>query len=89
MSARFDGEVMGHLEKLYRQHVIEKVAQFSRNTAARVSDSDKILFVPPGQNAAAFFVQFHQEALDEFAEAAEHFAEEKILQPRRLSLRVF
>lgn len=89
MSARLDSEVMEQLEKLYRQHVIEKVAHLSRNAAARVSDSNKILFVPPGQNATAVFLQFHQETVDEFVDSTDHFTEEKILQPRRLSLRVF
>ena len=70
MSARFDSEVMAQLEKLYRQHVINKVAQLSGNAAARVSGSDKILFVPPGQNATAAFLQFHQSTVDEFADSA-------------------
>jgi hypothetical protein len=89
MSARFDSEVMMHLDRLYRQHLIDEVAQLSRHAAARVSNSDEILFVPPGQNAASAFQQFHEDASIKPDEAGGNFSGEKILQPRKLSLRVF
>lgn len=88
MSARFDSEVMFHLEKMYQEHLINEAVRPSRR-AARVSDSNQVLFVPPGQNASAALERFHEVASDEIGDSAERFAKEEILQPRRLSLRVF
>ena len=102
MSARFDTEVMEHLDKLYRQHVINESARTARGASARMSLGESAAFASPGQNAVAMFRESVSTPLsesnsDDFDllsqsltdDVSEDFPGEKILQPRRLSLRVF
>lgn len=75
MSARFDPEVMEHLEKLYRRHLAKESVQPPSVAAARLSIGESVAFASPGQNPVAVF--------------HENVSNENILRPRRLSLRVF
>jgi hypothetical protein len=98
MSARFDPEVMEQLETLYRQHLMKE--SLPPVAAARLSIGESMAFASPGQNPAAVFhedvsaLQSRCDSKDSDSrelsdEAPEDFANENILQPRRLSLRVF
>ena len=102
MSARFDTEVMQHLEKLYRQHVLNESAGAPGVGAARMSTGENVAFAFSGQNPRAMFheniaaLQSGTEAQESASplqdlldDEREDFTNEKILQPRRLSLRVF
>ena len=100
MSARFDPEVMEQLEKLYRQHLMNESERLPSVAAARLSIGESMAFAGPGQNPAAVFhedlsvLQSRHDSKDSDSrelsdEAPEDFANENILQPRRLSLRVF
>jgi hypothetical protein len=98
MSARFDPEVMEHLEKLYRQHVMKDSDRLPPAAAARLSVGESVAFASPGQNPVAVFqedisaLQSRHEDSDSREhsdDAPEDFTNENILQPRRLSLRVF
>ncbi len=102
MSARFDTEVMQYLKKRYRQHVLNESARAPGVGAARMSMGENVAFAFPGQNPMAMFHE-NTSALQSGTEAQqsvsplqglldderEDFTNEKILQPRRLSLRVF
>jgi hypothetical protein len=99
MSARFDSEVMEHLEKLHRQHLTGESVRLPC-AAARLSEGESVAFASPGQNPVAAFhedlsaLQSRYDSKDSDSRARlddvpEDFANEKILQPRRLSLRVF
>ena len=100
MSARFDPEVMEHLEKLCRQHLMREADRLPSAAAARLSLGESMAFARPGQNPVAVFredvsaLQSRHGSKDSDSrehsdDAPEDFANENILQPRRLSLRVF
>lgn len=102
MSAHFDTEVMEQLDKLYREHLSELSAQPPCGAAARLSLGESAAFAIPGQNPVAMFRENlsalpSENESEEFAsplpsvsdEVAEDFPDGKILQPRKLSLRVF
>ncbi len=101
MNARFDTEVMEHLDKLYHQHLINLAAHSPRGGAARMSAGECAAFASPGQNPAVFHknvsarqTENQSEAFDSLLQSfsddgPEDFTNEEILQPRRLSLRVF
>ena len=109
MSARFDKEIMEHLDKLFRKQC-EETARSPRGAAARMSIGERAAFAAPGQNPAAVFQEDAsalrgrndskdspsplEEGSDEgqhfgVDDASEDFPADEILQPRRLSLRVF
>lgn len=95
MSARFDTEVMEHLEKLYQDYLSNPSVRPAAEGARR-SVGEGMAFASPGQNPAALFrddlpiVQSPRSEGDELADdVTEDLTDEKILQPRKLSLRVF
>lgn len=101
MNARFDREVMEHLDALYHQHLINEAARSPRGGAARMSVGECAAFASPGQNPAVFHKNVSalqsENTSEDFAsplqglsdDALEELTNEEILQPRRLSLRVF
>ena len=100
MSARFDREVMEQLEKLHHQYLTQESIRRPSVAAARLSVGESVAFASPGQNPVAVFhedvsaLQSRYDSMDSDPrehsdDAPEDFAKENILQPRRLSLRVF
>ena len=101
MSARFDAEVMEYLEKLYREQLSQESARPPSAGVARMSFGERAAFASPGQNPVAVFQEdisalqrrMNSDDVDSLnygsSDVVEDLANEKILQPRKLSLRVF